>query len=495
MRRPLFALSLAGVLALASFSVVLASGVALTGIGARATALGGAYRGLSNDWSGMYWNPAGLAQIKGLHFGGSFEIVAPKGKYLANPAIGALRTTEVDNEPQTFYLPAAGFVYGMDKLAVGISVFAPFGLGSKWNLLETSGYNPLYPDIDVEDDLKVIDIHPSFAYQVTEKLSVGLGASIVMNSIEIRQPVFTPNPLKLTPLNPLLTQLGLLAKPFDHLLTEQKLDGDGWGFGGNIGLQYKVTECLTLGLAGRYYLDQPLEGKVSMLTYTAKPADQQLAALQSQLNALLAGGQIDQDTYAKVMGVYSGATINPQTQQPAAAPVETEVTADLPLPLEVGMGLTYTGINNLVVSADVSFTQWSAWDKIKVNKKADGKEFGELVEEWKDGVRISAGLEYSLSALKIRSFFYTEPAATPDHTLSPTIPDINRRYVGGLGLGYCLGFGTVHASLEKMFIGDRTVATWAEVKDATGMVTSYDNMAGTYKLDAMNFMLGIDIKL
>jgi long-chain fatty acid transport protein len=494
MRRPLVVLLLAGVIALASTSGVLASGVALTGIGARATALGGAYRGLSNDWSGMYWNPAGLTQVKGLHFGGNLEIVAPKGKYLANPVIGALRSTEVENEPQTFYLPAAGFVYGMDKLAVGISVFAPFGLGSKWNLLDTGGYNPLYPDIDVEDDLKVIDIHPTVAYQVTDKISIGLGVSIISNAIEIRQPVLTPNPLRLTPLSPLLTQLGLLAKPFDHLLTEQKLTGDGWGFGANLGVQLKLTECLTVGVAGRYYLDQPLEGTVSMLTYTAKPPTQQVNALKAQLDALLAAGQLSLADYQKTLGVYSGETINPQTQQRATAPVETEVTADLPLPMEVGVGLSYSGIRNLLVSADVAFTQWSAWDVIKIDKK-DGTELGELVQEWKDCLRISAGLEYSLSALKVRGFFYTEPATTPDNTLNPTIPDINRRYVGGIGVGYSLGIGTVHASVEKMFIGDRTVPSWAEVKDATGMVTSYDNMAGTYKLDAMNFMFGIDVKL
>ncbi len=494
MRRPVFALLLAGVLALAWMSVVFASGVALTGIGARATALGGAYRGLANDWSAMYWNPAGLSQIKGLHFGGSFEIVAPKGKYLANPVLGALRTTEVENEPQTFYLPAAGFVYGMDKLAVGISVFAPFGLGSKWDLLETSTYNPLYPEFEVEDELKVIDIHPSIAYQLSDKFSLGLGVSIVRTQIEIRQPVFTPNPLKLTPLNPLLTQLGLLARPFDHLLTEQKLVGDGWGFGANLGLQYKLTEFLTVGLAGRYYLDQGLDGTVSMLTYTAKPSTQQFNALKAQLDALLAAGQIDAASYAEALGVYSGATINPQTQQPAPGPVETTVTADLPLPMQVGLGLAYSGIQNLLVTADVAFTRWSAWDVIEI-KKEDGSVLGELTEQWEDALRVGLGLEYSLNALKVRTFFYTEPSTPPDHTLNVTIPDINRRYVAGLGVGYQLGFGMLHASVEKLFIGDRTVATWAEVKDAAGMVTSYDNMAGTHKLDAMNFMLGLDLKL
>ena len=63
------------ILCLALTSSVFASGVALTGIGARATALGGAFRGLSNDWSSMYWNPAGMTQISGMHFGFSGEMI------------------------------------------------------------------------------------------------------------------------------------------------------------------------------------------------------------------------------------------------------------------------------------------------------------------------------------------------------------------------------------------------------------------------------------
>ena len=33
-------------------------------IGARATSMGGNYRSIANDWSAMYWNPAGLAFLE-----------------------------------------------------------------------------------------------------------------------------------------------------------------------------------------------------------------------------------------------------------------------------------------------------------------------------------------------------------------------------------------------------------------------------------------------
>ena len=36
-----------------------------TGFGARAMAMGGAYTAVANDFSAIYWNPAGLASIPG----------------------------------------------------------------------------------------------------------------------------------------------------------------------------------------------------------------------------------------------------------------------------------------------------------------------------------------------------------------------------------------------------------------------------------------------
>jgi hypothetical protein len=49
-------------------NIVLIHGLEL-GSGGRAVALGGAYRALSDDLSGLYWNPAGLASIRRIEFG------------------------------------------------------------------------------------------------------------------------------------------------------------------------------------------------------------------------------------------------------------------------------------------------------------------------------------------------------------------------------------------------------------------------------------------
>lgn len=465
---------------------VFASGVALTGIGARATALGGNFRAISNDWSAMFWNPAGIAQIKGLHVGGSFELIMPGSKFtLAQYALpfGVYKTSEFENEPKTFPIPAAGVVYGTDKMSFGLSVFAPFGLGAKWDAMNTADYNPAYPAFDFEDDLKVIDIHPTFAYQVNDKLSLGVGFSFVLTNILIRKPTTTPNPLLADPANAtlkagVLAPLGLSDAKFNYILTETKLEGDGTGFGFNFGLKYNLTECLSLGLSGNYYNDISLDGKISAATYYAKATDQAFATLQGTLNTMVQGGMITAAQAQQILGVYSG--------QKQVLYDKAKGDATLPLPMTLGGGLAFTGINNLLLSADVSWTQWSAWDVIPIDME-DGSKM-ELVENWKDGIRVGLGAEYTVMApFKLRAGYYTEPSAIPDETLTITIPDISRRHAISFGASYNLGPLSLFASYEKIFIGDRTVKDWVMAQDKK----SFENMAGTYKMNVDNIMFGL----
>ena len=44
-------------------STVFSNGLSLNSIGARALGMGGAFVGLANDGTALYWNPAGLAGL------------------------------------------------------------------------------------------------------------------------------------------------------------------------------------------------------------------------------------------------------------------------------------------------------------------------------------------------------------------------------------------------------------------------------------------------
>ena len=488
-------------------SSLFASGVAITGIGARATALCGAYRGVANDWSAMFWNPAGITQVKGFQFGTSFEIIMPtasfapaKWTWTSYPSpydyfnkdtvdvkedFTNMRTGTTENEPRTFYIPALGLTYQMsEKLTVGFAVYAPFGLGAEWDLLDTDLYNKKYPTIDYADDLKIIDFHPTVAYKVSDKLSVGVGLSIVYADIIIRTPKFIPNPYlsaDLAVARGAIETAGGIKPEFNHLLIDSELSGTGLGFGGNIGLMFKVTEDLQIGLSARYYNDVSINGTINATAYFADlPAAhdyiQNSTLLMSQFNTKFANGKITESEYAAVTKFYSG----------EAAPVYADVSGDvkLPLPMEFGIGLSYTGINNLMIAADFSMTKWSAWDEILIELET-GEE-SNLIEHWEDGIRASVGLEYSFGLLKLRGGYYYESSVIPEETMSPTIPDINTRSAFSLGFQYGFGPLVFHMNYEKILIGDKTVKDYI----FNPVENSYDNLAGVYGADVNNIMLG-----
>ena len=480
--------SLSVILTIILFSSSLfASGVALTGIGARSTAMGGNYRAVSDDWSAMYWNPAGLTQIKGMHFGISSEILMPAAKYIFSqntPAFGVFRSGELENEPKTFVMPSAGFVYGMDKWSFGISIYVPYGLGAEWDIMNTKDYNSNYPEIEYEDDLKVIDIHPTVAYQVSDKLSMGLGVSITYADIIIRKPTTTQNSLVTNPqLKGAADANGLSSITTDlysHVLTETELTGDGIGFGLNLGLMYDVTEDLSVGLSGSWYNDISLDGRISAVTYGAQIPEQVYNGLNTFLTGMVDAQQLTETQKMELLGVYGGQEIVKNFQD--------EGDAALPLPMVIGAGIAYKGIDKLLLTADLSWTQWSAWDVIEIELE---DETTELVENWEDGIRIGLGAEYSLTdPLKLRLGYYTEPSAIPDQTLSVTIPDPSRRHAIAVGASYDLGIFVLDMNYENILIGDREVDEWVYNSDAKG----YENMGGTYKMSVNNFMVGLGFK-
>lgn len=461
-------------------SSLFAAGVDITGVGVRATNLAGNYRAVSNDWSGMFWNPAGLVWSKGLKAGASVELIAPKVGYSSLPFGGAqfsgTSSSTIYNQDQTFTVPAAGVYYSNEKMAYGVALYAPFGLGAKWDLLATEKYNPNYPELDYEDDLKVIAVQPTFAYKLNDKLSVGLGVMLTYADIMIRKPNFTPNPITFTPAYATLkAALGASAlSPFDQFLTDGTLEGSGMGFGVNFGLQFKPMETLTLALSGKYYSTMPLDGTLEATTYYAKDPGN----VKPTLDYLKSVGAVSDAQYAQLLGAYSGAQANSIPKM--------DVTADMPLPITVGAGFAFTGIKNLLVTGDIATSQWSAWDVIEI-KDTEGNVKSELVENWENTLRFGLGMEYTLlEAFKLRAGYYNEANAAIPETMQPTVPDVAPRNTIAFGFGLPLGPVELGVLYEKILKGEKTVEAWSPA------TLPFDNMAGTYSMESTNILFGLE---
>lgn len=492
-----------------------AAGVSITGIGARATSLGGSYRAISDDWSGMYWNPAGITQINGWHVGIATELLWPVATY--KPALwndstfSVTRQTDTQNETQIFFAPCGGVVHKLsDKLTVGLGGWAPFALGGKWDLLDTGNYNSKIPKYDYVNDLKTADIHPTVAFKLNDMISIGAGIGLVYANIMILQPLFIQNPyfgIESGGLNVLtitgsrlqdsLETVGGLHSNFNHLVAESELAASGFGYSANLGVMVKINDQLQIGISGRYYGDVKLNGTVDATMYyaTNAQAQQHLDTLWSDttsalnpidlLEAACKNGEIKEYERNAILDAYSGGTSDIYTNAKAIA--------TLPLPADVGIGISYKAINendrHLILSSDFQYTFCSIWKVIDVDIN-DGEDAFQLVQNWKNSFRVSLGIEYKINPVwTLRSAYFHEKNAGITETLTPTIPDINPRNSVNLGFQYTIKPTiALHCGYEGIFFREQSFDNWVYNAENNG----YDNMAGTYNFHVNNFMLGLD---
>src|SRR3972149_7235432 len=68
--------------------LVWASGIAVPGLGDKATSMGGAFRALANDWSAAWWNPAGLAYLETSELTTQLMINAPRPNFTPDINLG-----------------------------------------------------------------------------------------------------------------------------------------------------------------------------------------------------------------------------------------------------------------------------------------------------------------------------------------------------------------------------------------------------------------------
>ncbi len=483
MKKLLFVPLLIGLLTFGLASSSQASGVAVGAVGVRAVSLGGAYRALSGDWSGGFWNPAGLTQVNGWNIGGNVSFITPQVKIKLIPYEGhrlyGFAYNEAVTKPKTFIIPSLGAVKKLNNgLAIGLGVFVPFGLGSTWDL-----YNPVpgfdnkedFPKYDNVSDMQVIDVHLSLAYPITPKLSVGAGFGVVHSTLSMVQTAVT----KIASLNPALAPLAIA--PHEHFPAQQDLEASGISYSATFGIQFHPNEKLSFGFSGRYYTDVVMKGSVTADAYF--PYDE--GALNT-LKALHDAKQLSDADYQQAAMLFSG------TKQRLID--DDDVKATMPLPMNLGGGVAFHPTEKLLLSFDAEFMQWSVWDVIPVENltMVDGTPMNtELKEHWKDGVRYNFGMEYTLlktedKNMVLRLGYYRDPSPIPDETITPGIADITVKNSVNVGIGYTMGKLTFNALYTHIFIPSRDVDEWYMNPDG-----SNENYAGHYEVIDNEFHIGL----
>ena len=194
-------------------------------------------------------NPAGMTGVDAQHLMSGFQLLLPSVKFDAqsvqNTAVlpnrlGPVRGGNGGNAGDVVSVPSFFYVRPLsDRARFGFSTVAPLGGGVDYG----KDFVGRYAVRDVQ--LAGIGFTPSFAYRLTDKLSLGAGVSAIYTtldqSIAIRQGA--PDP----------ATDGRVK--FDNL--------DDWGFQGILGLTYAFSDRLLLGVVYRSETDTDLKGDVN----------------------------------------------------------------------------------------------------------------------------------------------------------------------------------------------------------------------------------------
>lgn len=154
-------------------------------VGVRAAGLGGAYTAISDDASGMYYNPAGIVYAPTNSISASVNAYSISKKTYKDALKGTDGSTHDWTQESKILLPNYfGIVQTFGKLKIGFSYAVPDSVQrsqqqtfSNIKAVKFLGDQGVYIDqynININDNDKTYNFGPSFALSINQNLSVGL---------------------------------------------------------------------------------------------------------------------------------------------------------------------------------------------------------------------------------------------------------------------------------------------------------------------------------
>jgi long-chain fatty acid transport protein len=208
------------------------------------TGLGRSFAGeaaFAGDASTIYFNPAGMTELKGAEFvgGGSLIVIDQNltNRGSTNTTGASIAGRESGNPYDPAVVPHLYLAYPfLDRRAwVGVGLNAPFGLASDYGDGWFGRYNA------TETDLRVINLSITGAYRITDTLSVGGGIDIQKADVTLKRRIFTGT-----------------TDAF------YKVEGDDIAAGFNVGVLWKPLPTTRIGLHYRSHVDHDIEGDQSV---------------------------------------------------------------------------------------------------------------------------------------------------------------------------------------------------------------------------------------
>jgi long-chain fatty acid transport protein len=312
----------------------------------------------------LWWNPASIAGLEKNEIYGGLNLIQVdsqvdnNGSTITRPvpvttavggdsrASGPIHNGIVPNFAGAFRIN--------DKLAVGLSVAAPYNFTTQYNNNSWARYDAL------KSRLTSIDVGGTVAYRINDQFDVGVGVDAVYMDSELTNAL--PN---ISPLQP------------DGF---QKLEGNGWDYGWNVGAKWRPSSKLTFGASYRSQIKHTLKGTVTV-------------------SGLLA-------------------------PIPAANNFKANGDATITTPWIATVGARYALTDKLTLNGSVNRIGWSEFDAIRVKLPTTTSV---TAQNYKDITTGSIGIDYQYSPrLTLRTGVQYDPTPTPDVGRTARVPDGDR---------------------------------------------------------------------
>jgi len=150
-----------------------------------ATARGNAFVATADNPSAIYYNPAGLTQLQGQEISATAYVVQLSATFQSaySTATASLKK-ETQLLPQVYYAWAPAGA----KWALGLGVYAPFGLSTEWNNSATPFLDALFP-FATKNKETYTTINPVFAWRLSDAVSIGGGLTFNRLKVDLNRGV------------------------------------------------------------------------------------------------------------------------------------------------------------------------------------------------------------------------------------------------------------------------------------------------------------------
>ncbi len=359
------------------------NGLNLNSLGTRALTMGGAFVGLADDFSAVFWNPAGAAGFRTKYMGFYATDLIPSSKYRLDIPTAAGTATLVNAKSKLNHYLGGMFAYYhpvSDRLVLGFGAYTPSGIGINWtgsDLVALAGGK----SYAWSSKVGLFSLSPLVAYKINDMISIGAALNINYGTFSINMHAGEAE----LPVPPYAVDLGQY---------EERMSG--WGLGATFGVLVKPSDRLSAGLTVR---------TPSTVTFKGDGLISNLALLGFN------------DT--------------------------SSLQRSIMFPLWIAGGVAVRPAERLLVTADIQWTKWSAiktldttfgdpaWKALMAMSGQDSRKM-----DWSDKAQIRFGAEYAASdAIALRAGYYYDPTPAPDTTLNILLPSYTFNVVT-VGVGY-----------------------------------------------------------